>query len=244
MFDVAYREFGDVDIVCPGAGVYEPYWSNFWCPPGSKLSRDSPDAGTYALLDINLTHPIRTTQLAIANWLHPRESQQAPFPRPAPASLSNPKRVIHIASVAAYIPVFRAPLYGASKSAIAGFVRSIAPLEQRYGIRVNAVAPGIVRTPLWSENPEKLANVDQAKDAWVTPEEVAVAMLSCVEEEQMGGGLMLEVGAGCTREVSTFNDPGPNWSPEAGIITSNSASGNQEVYGFLESNAIWGRTGK
>jgi 3-hydroxybutyrate dehydrogenase len=24
MFEVAVREFGDVDIVCPGAGIYEP----------------------------------------------------------------------------------------------------------------------------------------------------------------------------------------------------------------------------
>jgi hypothetical protein len=24
MFEVAEREFGEIDIVCPGAGVYEP----------------------------------------------------------------------------------------------------------------------------------------------------------------------------------------------------------------------------
>lgn len=27
MFDVALEEFGDVDVLCPGAGVYEPHWS-------------------------------------------------------------------------------------------------------------------------------------------------------------------------------------------------------------------------
>ena len=26
MFEVAEREFGEIDIVCPGAGVYEPVW--------------------------------------------------------------------------------------------------------------------------------------------------------------------------------------------------------------------------
>lgn len=49
--------------VCPGAGVFEPHFSNFWLPPGSKESIDDPygrDAhgvGHYTALDINLTHP-------------------------------------------------------------------------------------------------------------------------------------------------------------------------------------------
>ncbi|KAJ3534049.1 hypothetical protein NM208_g7709 [Fusarium decemcellulare] len=74
MFQVTLQEFGDFDIVCPGAGVYEPNWSNFYHPPGSPESKDAVDSGHYALLDINLTHPIRTTQLAISQWLHPRAS--------------------------------------------------------------------------------------------------------------------------------------------------------------------------
>lgn len=27
MFDATLKDFGDVDILCPGAGVYEPHWS-------------------------------------------------------------------------------------------------------------------------------------------------------------------------------------------------------------------------
>ena len=34
-FKTADQEFGGADIVCPGAGVYEPHWTNFWQPPGS-----------------------------------------------------------------------------------------------------------------------------------------------------------------------------------------------------------------
>lgn len=243
MFDVAYAEFGDIHVVCPGAGVYEPHWSNFWCPPGSKQSRDSVDANHYALLDINLTHPIRTTQIAISKWLHPQDIAGSRFPAPAKVSPSNPKRIIHIASVASQVPVFRAPLYGASKFAISGFIRSIAPLEE-YGIRVNAVAPGVVRTPLWTENPEKLANLDQSTDAWVTPQEVAEAMLDCVENESRAGGAMIEVGAAHTREVGVYNDPGPDTRPEAGLITSNSAIGNQEVHDFLRDSSVWGWSDK
>jgi NAD(P)-dependent dehydrogenase (short-subunit alcohol dehydrogenase family) len=236
MFDVATAEFGRVDIVCPGAGVYEPLWSNFWLPPGSEQSRDAPDAGHYALLDINLTHPIRATQLAIARWLHPPAGQEKEKASPT----TNPKRIIHIASVAAQVPVFRAPLYGASKFAIAGFVRSIAPLDE-YGIRVCAVAPGVVKTPLWTDHPEKLGNVDETKDAWVTPQEVAEAMLSCLEDPAKIGGTVLEVGAGHTREVSVYNDPGPDTRPEAGLILSDGSFGDDQVHGWLADESVWRR---
>lgn len=34
MFEVAEKEFGDIDIVCPGAGIYEPV-----CPALDASSR-------------------------------------------------------------------------------------------------------------------------------------------------------------------------------------------------------------
>ncbi|KAH7129858.1 hypothetical protein B0J13DRAFT_563428 [Dactylonectria estremocensis] len=240
MFETALSEFGDFDIVCPGAGVYEPHWSSFWHPPGSGESKDEIDAGHYKLLDINLTHPIRATQMALSQWLHPKASPNSTHPAPAKASVENPKRVVHIASVAGYLPVFRAPMYGASKFAVTGFVRCLAPLDSSAGIRVNAVAPGLVRTPLWTENPEKLINVDQARVSWVTPQEVAEAMLSCVESEQYAGGTILEVGSHHTRQVPVTNDPGPDLRPEGGIVTGNGEKGDQMVWDWLGTEDIWG----
>ena len=241
MFGTALDEFGDFDIVCPGAGIYEPPWTNFWLPPGSKESKDEPGSGRYALLDINLTHPIRTTQIAISHWMHPQPIQGGKLQAPTAASSGNPKRIIHIASVASQVPVFRAPLYGASKFAISGFVRSLAPLETLFGIRVNAVAPGLVRTPIWTEHPEKLKNLDLSQDAWVTPQEVAEAMLDCVENKSRVGGTIVEVGAGQTREVAVYNDPGPDPRPEAGLMSSNSAAGDKEVEEWLQDRTIWGQ---
>ncbi|KAI0104974.1 short chain dehydrogenase [Nemania sp. FL0031] len=210
MFSVTLEEFGDFDIVCPGAGVYEPHWTNFWHPPGSASSKDDVAASRYALLDINVTHPIRATQLALSLWTHPRPEG------PSKASKANPKRVVHISSVAGQIGVFAAPLYGASKFAISGFVRCMAPLEQHTGVRVNAVAPGIVRTPLWTEHVEKSQWLDPARDAWVTPEEVAAAMLRCVVDPEMTSGTILEVGKDVLRRVMARNDPGPDPDPKNG----------------------------
>ena len=240
MFETALADFGGFDIVCPGAGVYEPPFSNFWIPPGASASKDKTDGGHYSLLDINLTHPIRVTQLALSHWLYPRPLSNSKFPEIAKASPKNPKRLIHISSVAGQMPVFRAPLYAASKFGLTGFVRSLAPLDAEYGVRVNAVAPGVVRTPLWLEHPEKLLNVDQEKDGWVTPQEVAEAMLRCVEGEGLVGGTILEVGKDETRIVDSINDPGPSHDPAKGYVASNSFKGDDEVWRLIKDVKVWG----
>jgi short-subunit dehydrogenase len=83
----------------------------------------------------------------------------------------------------------------------------MAPLEQKMNIRVDAVAPGKVKTPLWTEDKMKWSNEN---DEWVTTEEVANAMLDLVEKEEFVGGTVLEVGVGHTRKVGVLNDPGPD----------------------------------
>ncbi|GLA54012.1 hypothetical protein AnigIFM63604_011539 [Aspergillus niger] len=233
MFDLALSLFEEFHILCPGAGVYEPPWSNFWQPPGSAISKDKDDGDRYALLDINVTHPIRTTQLALSHWLHPTS------PNVTPVSPQNPRRVIHISSVAAQLPNVVCPMYGASKAAITGFVRCLAPLEQAIGVRVNAVAPGLIRTPLWVENQEKLMLIDQEKDGWATPEEVASAMLQCMEEKELEGGTILEVVRNSTRRVETLNDPGPARAAGDASIASKNQQGVDQLLEFLKQKDIW-----
>ncbi|KAL3426757.1 short-chain dehydrogenase [Phlyctema vagabunda] len=196
MFKVATQEFGGADIVCPGAGIYEPAWTNFWNPPGELPSTDSIEQSRYGLIDINITHPIRTTQLAIEHFLNAKK----------------PGIVTHITSVAGQVPFFPTPVYVASKHAIQGFVRSLYRLEEPRGdipkIRVNAVAPGLIRTPLWTDHPEKMKFIEEGNKDWVTAEDVADVMLDLVENEKHVGGTIIEVGK-VVRKVEVFNDPGP-----------------------------------
>ena len=199
MFSVGVDEFGQIDIVCPGAGIYDPHWSNFWHPPGMPggQSKDSHEGGRYASLDINVTHPIRTTQLAISHFLNPPPGVDKVGPQ-------NPKRVIIISSVAGQKANLTTPIYIAAKHAMNGFIRSLGALDAQLGIRVNGVAPGVIKTPLWTEHPEKMTFLDLSKDMWATPEEVAEAMLRCLQEPDLGGGTILEVGANQTRLVEAL----------------------------------------
>lgn len=229
MFDVAQEEFGSTDLVCPGAGVFEPPWSNFWNPPGSAKSKDTPEGGRYASLDINITHPIRVAQLAISAFLSHKNGPKA--------SPQNPKRILMISSVAGQAASLPVPMYHAAKHAVIGFTRSLAALDETLGIRVNAVAPGIIKTPLWTDNPEKMKYFDDSKDVWVTPEQVAEAMLTLVEAEDMVGGTVLEVG-NKTRKVPIFNNPGP--SGAGVVVTGSTGEPLEEVYKSLAEEG-WGK---
>ena len=95
-------------------------------------------------------------------------------------------------------------------------MRTLAPLEKRFGIRVAAVAPGLIRTPLWTDNPPELRMVT-SEDVWVEPEDVAEVMMALTQggevevlenEGKEGtrmvtveGGMILEVGKGRVRVV-------------------------------------------
>ncbi|EEP78913.1 conserved hypothetical protein [Uncinocarpus reesii 1704] len=236
LFEVAAGQFGEIDIVCPGAGVYEPRSSSFWYPPGSNESRDSPTGSRYAQLDINLIHPIRTTQLAIAKF----------------ANSKTPKSIIHISSIAGQVASLSTPLYVAAKHALSGFVRSLAKLD-KIGIRVTAVAPGYIKTPLWTESADKMAMVDESKDGWVTPEEVATVMLALIQEDHISesilgqptdgdevipvkGGTILEVSKS-VRKVSMFDDPGPLGRPGNSMGDQRAA---EEGFLALVQSGSWG----
>lgn len=193
-------------------------------------------------MDINITHPIRVSQLAISHFLAAHHA----------GSNIRPKHLIHISSIAGQNSAFAAPIYVATKHAINGLVRSLSKLD-RLGIRVTAVAPGVIKTPLWTDHPEKLKMVDDSADEWVTPEEVAEVMLALVQQDQVSetigdrsgrgpqfavnGGTILEVSK-TVRVVKQFNDPGPGNRP--GNTTSDHASVEEENFQLLEQER-WGR---
>lgn len=119
---------------------------------------------------------------------------------------------MHISSIAGQAPGFAFPLYIASKHAINGFIRSMEPLEATLGIKVNGVAPGVIKTPLWTDHPEKMKMIDENVDEWVTPEEVAEQMLRCAEDEAIGAGWVWEVLKGRYRQVDWQMAPAPEVS--------------------------------
>jgi len=57
-------------------------------------------------------------------------------------------RIINIASLASFVGLFEVAAYGASKSGLASLTRTLAIEWARYGVCVNAIAPGVFRTAM------------------------------------------------------------------------------------------------
>jgi len=83
-----------------------------------------------AMFAINALGPIRLVQAAL------------------PIMRRGGGAIVNIASGAAVLGVEGCAVYAATKAALSHFTRTLAPELRRSGIRINAVAPGSVRTPM------------------------------------------------------------------------------------------------
>ena len=57
-------------------------------------------------------------------------------------------RIVATASLAGLTAMPDDPVYAATKHAVVGFVRSVAPSLERQGIQINAICPGIADTAM------------------------------------------------------------------------------------------------
>ncbi len=85
--------------------------------------------------------------------------------------------IVNFASVAVFKPQSQMAAYIAAKSAVAGLTRALAREFRDSGIRVNAVAPGVMRTA------DNEAQMKDAKVRWVELEELVSAVLYLASDE-------------------------------------------------------------
>jgi len=91
--------------------------------------------------------------------------------------------IVNCASIAGLVGFASAPAYVASKHGVVGLTRAAALETVKQGVRVNAVCPGIIRTPMIDRatggNPEaeKQFLASQPIGRMGTPEEVAAAVV-------------------------------------------------------------------
>lgn len=113
--------------------------------------------------------------------------------------------IVNTASVGGLVGIAGRPSYGASKGGVIQLTRVAALDYATQGIRVNAVCPGVIRTPMVER---MIANSPKAEEVYATsqpigrmgrPEEVAEAVVwLCSDAASLVTGLIMPVDGGWT----------------------------------------------
>jgi NAD(P)-dependent dehydrogenase (short-subunit alcohol dehydrogenase family) len=113
--------------------------------------------------------------------------------------------VVNTASVAGLVGAPKHAIYAASKHAVIGLTRSAAAEYGRVGVRVNAICPGVIRTPMFERALERQVATEEAIRAMHPVgrigevDEVANAVLYlCSDESPFVTGHALAIDGGMT----------------------------------------------
>jgi len=138
------ERFGRIDCLINGAGVC-------FSGPLEEMAAAKIDL----MFGVNVIGPISMIQAAL------------------PVMRRTGGAIVNISSGSAILGVAEFPVYSASKAAIAHFTRTFAPELRRSNIRINAIAPGPVRTPMLGFATEALTA--EQKDGMVKREARSVS---------------------------------------------------------------------
>jgi ribitol 2-dehydrogenase len=141
--------FGRIDVLLANAGIYIP----------GQVAEGDPDAWAN-LMDVNINGVLRCVHAVLPSMMEQRSGD-----------------ILVSSSISGFIDIPWEPIYSASKHAIQGFVHTLRRQVASHGLRVGAIAPGMVANELWGiTDPAEIDQRVQAH-ACLRSEDVAEAIL-------------------------------------------------------------------
>ena len=129
--ELAWERFGGVHLLANVAGVVPA--------AGEDTAVDQTEAGWDRILAVDLKGPWLGMRAVLPTMIEQRGG-----------------RIVNVVSVAALQGMQMLAAYSAAKAGLAGLTRQVAVDYARHGIRVNAVAPGDILTPMSQDNPPEV----------------------------------------------------------------------------------------
>ena len=163
--ELAIKKFGSIDAVVTNAGIFS-------VKPFTDYTADD----FRALVSTNLAGFIYVTQLAVKQMQ--AQKTGGSIVSITAALVDNP-----IAGVPASIPMI-------TKGGLEAGLRSLASEYAKEHIRFNAVAPGVVDTPLHAENPKEFLKTLSPMGSISTVEDIASAVVYLTEARQITGEVL------------------------------------------------------
>jgi NAD(P)-dependent dehydrogenase (short-subunit alcohol dehydrogenase family) len=164
MFELASQELGRIEFVLANAGIMT----------GAPDFPDASPEQVARVVGVNLTGVMYTCQFALPHLRHDGGS------------------IVCTASTAALGPLPGDPIYAATKAGVVSFVSSCAGWSDRYGVRVNAVLPGMVDTPIVAKTGDGTTPAAWLAPAlrvltMLRPDEIADAMYALATDASASG---------------------------------------------------------
>ena len=132
----------------------------------------------------------------------------------AATAMTDGGAIVATASLAGLTPYPSDPIYGLTKHAVVGFVRSVSKQLQPKGIRINAVCPGFVETAMLAEMVPAFGN---SGFPLLQPEDVADAVVTIASSDVTGEVFVCQPGRTC--ELYKFRGvPGPRVEGAEGML--------------------------
>jgi NAD(P)-dependent dehydrogenase (short-subunit alcohol dehydrogenase family) len=162
--DAAMSRFGSIDVLVTSAGIY--FTKHF-----TEFTVEDFDA----IVSTNMLGFFYITQLAVKQMVQQKSGNVIAIT----AALADQPMV----GVNASVPMF-------VKGGLNTIIRSLAIEFAAQGIRFNAVAPGVVDTPLHEANPKEILKTLQPMRSFATVQDIAEAVLYLADAKQVTGEVL------------------------------------------------------